>query len=124
MTLIDPEIAVIVAVTLVVTLTVVIANVADDAPDGTVTEAGTEATPLLEFNRTVAPPDGTGPLNVTEPVAEIPPTTEDGVTATSVKTAGTILKLAVVEPDDIEAVTVTVVAVETAVVPMVKVALD
>ena len=50
-------------------------NVALVAPPAIVTLGGTLAAPLLLESATCAPPVGAGPLNVTVPVEEFPPTT-------------------------------------------------
>ena len=69
-----------------VTLLVVTAKVALVAPAGTVTLAGTVATPVLLLEReTAAPPLGAGALNVTSPEAGEPPTTLLGVRLTEVR---------------------------------------
>lgn len=60
------------------TAVVVTVNVAVVAPLGTVTDVGTVATMLLELSVTVVPVDPAGPLNVTVPVDEFPPTTAVG----------------------------------------------
>lgn len=70
----------IVAEVLLVTVEVLTVNVAEVAPDGTVTLAGTFAYPLLEARVTTAPPVPAAPFNVTVPVAVFPPTTEVGAT--------------------------------------------
>jgi hypothetical protein len=50
------------------------------APAGTVTLAGTAATPVLLLEReTTAPPAGAGPLRVTVPVEDVPPVTLVGL---------------------------------------------
>src|SRR5437870_13862620 len=50
------------------------------APAGTVTLAGTVATPVLLLDRlTTAPPPGAAALSVTVPVDELPPVTLDGL---------------------------------------------
>ena len=59
---------------------VVTANVALVAPAATVTLEGTVATAmLLPVSDTTAPPKGAAPVNVAVPVAELPPTTVDGL---------------------------------------------
>jgi len=61
-------------------------NVAVVAPAATVTLAGTRATLVLLLESAIcAPPAGAGPLNVTVPVEELPPTTLVGL---SVKEVG------------------------------------
>ena len=58
------------------TALVLTANVALVAPAATVTLAGTRAAVVLLLeSATCAPPVGAGPLNVTVPVEEFPPTT-------------------------------------------------
>ena len=53
---------------------------------GTVTLAGTVATPVLLLDRlTTAPPLGAAALNVTVPVDELPPVTLDGLSVSDVK---------------------------------------
>jgi hypothetical protein len=64
------------------TATVEIANVADVAPAGTVTLAGTVADGLLSDSATSTPPVGAAAFRVTRPVEAVPPTTVAGVTAT------------------------------------------
>jgi len=47
---------------------------------GTITLAGTCAAAALLLDRvTTAPPAGAGPFNVTVPVEDVPPITEDGL---------------------------------------------
>ena len=53
------------------TATVVMVNVALDAPDATVTLAGTVALEELELNFTLRPPGPAGPLSVTVPVERV-----------------------------------------------------
>ena len=65
---------------------VVTEKVAEEAPAETVTLAGTCAAAVLLLDRvTVAPPAGAAPLRVTVPVAELPPFTVAGFTATEDK---------------------------------------
>ena len=49
------------------------------APAGTITLEGTLAAPLLVESVTCAPPAGAGPLSVTVPVEDVPPTTPVGL---------------------------------------------
>ena len=58
--------------TLVVTLKVVVI-----APAGMVTMLPTKALKLDEAKETVVPPVGAGPVKVSVPVVEVPPTTGD-----------------------------------------------
>ena len=59
---------------------VVTVKVAEVAFAGTVTLAGTCAAAVLLLDRvTTAPPEGAGPFNVTVPVEDVPPITEDGL---------------------------------------------
>lgn len=48
-------------------------NVAELAPEGTVTEAGTVALELLDASATVIPLEPAAPFNVTVPVEVLPP---------------------------------------------------
>jgi hypothetical protein len=67
---------------------VVTEKVAVVAPAETVTLEGTCAAAVLLLDRvTVAPPAGAAPLKVTVPVAELPPFTVAGLTATDDKAA-------------------------------------
>jgi hypothetical protein len=78
--LVTPKVAVITTEVFAMTGLVVIVNVAEVAPEGTVTAAGTCATFVLLLDRaTEAPPAGAGPLSVTVPVELAPPTTVAGV---------------------------------------------
>jgi len=68
-----------------VTTLVLAVNVALVAPAATVTLAGTRATVVLLLESTIcAPPVGAGPLKVTVPVEEFPPTTLAGLTVNDV----------------------------------------
>src|SRR5215472_2890018 len=67
----------------VATAEVVTANAALDAPSGTVTDAGTLATPrLLLDSKTVVPPAAAGPLSDTVLAATFPPVTLEGLRLT------------------------------------------
>jgi hypothetical protein len=94
------------------------------APAGMVTVPGTEHAALLSESVTTAPPAGAGPFRVTVPVEACrPPMTLVGFRVSEVKTAGSTLSeaLRVTPPADAE--TVTAVALATALVPMLKLAL-
>ncbi len=79
----------IVTAVLETTVLVVAVNVAEVAPAGTVTVAGTwAAAVLLEVRVTRAPPTGAGLSSVTVPVEDTPPGTDAGFTLTAVR-AGT-----------------------------------
>ncbi len=78
-----PYVAEIVTVVDVVTAVVETVNVAAVRPAFTVTLAGiAAAVGLLLVSETVAPPAGAGPLRLTVPVDEVPPTTEEGFIVT------------------------------------------
>jgi len=74
---------------------VVTVNVAEEAPTGTVTEAGTEAALLLELRLTVTADPATTPARVTVPDDEPPPTTDDGVNVTLERFAAVTVRFAV-----------------------------
>jgi len=96
------------------------------APAGTVTVLGTLARLELLRNCTTTPPAGAGPLRVTVPVAVLPPQTEVGLIVSDWSVtlgAGLTVRVAVRETPPAEAVIVTLVALETARVETVKVAL-
>lgn len=67
-------------------------NVADVAPERTVTFAGTCAAAVLLLDRsTVAPFKGAAPFKVTVPVEDVPPTTELGLRVTEARLGGLIV---------------------------------
>jgi hypothetical protein len=109
-----------------VTFTVVIANVADVAPAGTVTLAGTAAETLELVSVTNTPPAGAAPLSVTVPVTPAPPTTDAGFTVTDLSeteaAAGFTVSAAVLETAPFVAVIVTAVTAVTVDVVTVNVA--
>ena len=76
------------------TALVLIVNVALVAPVATATLAGTRAAVVLLLERaTCAPPAGAGPLNVTVPIDEFPPTTLAGFSATDESDGDAVLLL-------------------------------
>jgi len=87
----------------------VIVKVADVAPAGTVTEAGTCASADELASDTTNPPAGAGPVRVTVPVEEVPPVTVVGLSDSELRTGAVIVSTAfwLVEPD-LEAVIVAV----------------
>ncbi len=81
------------ATALVVTL-----NVAEIALAGTITLDGTPAAAVLLLdNVTVDPPDGARPVNVTVPVEEVPPVTEDGTRVTALRVGAETVRVADLE---------------------------
>jgi hypothetical protein len=82
-----PALAVMVTAVDAATAVVVIAKVALVAPCATVALAGTVAAPLLSASVTVNPPAGAAAVKVTRPCAELPPTTDVGVTDTDERAA-------------------------------------
>lgn len=99
-------------------------NVAVEAPDGTVTDAGTVPTWRFEDCRaTVNPPVGAGPERVTVPVDGVPPITLVGLKVTPVKTGAVIVRTAVAEAPFAVAVMVEVASEATPTVVTVKVVL-
>jgi len=90
-----PVLAVMRAGVEVATAEVVTMNVADVAPDPTVTVAGVTALGLLDDNPTTVPPGCAGPFNVTVPVDDVPPTTDAGENARPVNEAGVTVKVIV-----------------------------
>jgi hypothetical protein len=73
---------------------VVIGNVAVRLPPATVTLDGVEADVLLSDRVTTVPAEGDGPLSVTVPVDELPPTTLVGLTVTELNVSGFMVKTA------------------------------
>ncbi|HWD38581.1 MAG TPA: hypothetical protein VG944_07010 [Fimbriimonas sp.] len=117
-----PLAAVIVSVEFDPTATVVTVNVAVVLPEGTVTDAGRVVAVLVSDRVIVSPAAGAWPVRVTVPVEEVPPGTLVGFTLTDKRSAGLIVRSAVKVAVPAVAVTVAVVAAETAVVDIVKVA--
>lgn len=115
-----PATAVIVASVARATLRACTGNVAEVALAGTVTLAATVATAVLELLRaTMAPPAGAGPLSVTVPVENDPPTTVVGARATllSAPTAATVSTAVLVTgPETAEIVAVVVFETATVVI--------
>ena len=77
------------------TVSVVTVKVAVVALAGTVTLASTWAAGLLLDKATTAPPAGAGPLRVTVPVEEKPPTTVFGFSASALNGGGVTVRPAV-----------------------------
>jgi|SRR4051794_18033353 hypothetical protein len=93
--LLTPEnVAVTVTVVVDDTPDVVMVNVAVLLPEVTVTLAGVVADELLSDNVTTVPVEGAGPLSVTVPVDELPPTTEVGFSVTELRVGGVMVKVA------------------------------
>jgi hypothetical protein len=74
---------------------VVTVKLAEVAPDGIVTDAGTVALVVLDERVTTTPVDPAGLLRVTMPVEDVPPVTEVGDTVTLVRVAALIVRVAV-----------------------------
>lgn len=89
-----PRVAVIEAETVLLTPDVWIVKVATDAPDSTVTDAGTVALPELDTRSTAMPPAGATPFSVTVPVDVIPPITLAGLTETADTEGGSMANTA------------------------------
>jgi hypothetical protein len=89
-----PRFPVIVTRLVAETPAVVMLNVAEVAPEGTVTDVGTVALVLLEESVTTAPPVPAWPLRVTVPVEEFPPITDVGDTDTVERAAGVMVNVA------------------------------
>jgi len=90
-----PSDAEIVAATVDVTVDVVTMKVALVAPAGTVTVPGTTAAGLLLTSTTDAPAAGAAAASVTVPVADVPPLTLAGDTATLATVSGVTASVAV-----------------------------
>ena len=86
----EEKVAVILAMICLPTGPVVIVNVTLLAPAGTMTLAGTFATPVLLTTSTLTPPVGASPLSVTVPVDCDPPPTTEGFTVI-VRSAGGLM---------------------------------
>src|SRR5437016_4300088 len=98
-------------------------NVALVAPDAIVTLAGTDAAGLLLESATCAPPVGAGPFSVTVPELGLPPVTLAGLMPSEEITGGsTVSEALCVAPPDVPEI-VAAVAVATAFVDTLKVAL-
>jgi hypothetical protein len=96
---VEPRVAVIVAVVTLPTALVVTVNVAVEAPERTVTVAGTTADPLELESETTFPPTGAAPLSVIVPVEGEPPVRLVGLKATETRSAGlTVIVAGCVEP--------------------------
>ena len=72
-------------------------NVADVLPAATDTASGTVAAPLLLARLTDTPPVGAGVLNVTDPVAVLPPTIELGLRVNEITDGGLIVRPALAD---------------------------
>jgi len=107
-----------------VTAVVVTVKVADLEPAAMVTLAGTVTPVILDASFTTIPPVGAIPFRVTVPVADVPPTTEFGETVTPVSVGGAMARVAVFDVPLAVAVIVGLLAAVTAIVVMLKVALD
>jgi hypothetical protein len=88
-----PRTAVIVTAVSTLTPVVVAVKVAVSAPANTVTDAGTRAAGSLELKVTTTPPVAAGPLSVTVPVEELPPTTEAGARPTATSTGAVTVRV-------------------------------
>lgn len=115
--------AVIVAVMFFVTVVVVTVKVAEVAPAGTVTDAGTCAEVLLLAKVTTNPAGPALPVRVTVPVEESPPFTVVGLRVKLLKLAGVTVNVLVRVTLPDFAVIVAVADAETANVVILKVAL-
>ena len=77
-----PSLAVMVAWLVDATAVVATTKVANEYPEGTVTELGTVAIALLEERATVVPAAGAMPSRLTVPMETLPPDTDSGKTVT------------------------------------------
>lgn len=92
------KLAVTVAVWVAVTVPALALNVAEDAPAGTVTEAGTFSPGLLSVIDTLTPPDPAAPLKLTVQVADAGAINEDGLQLSPANVAGGGALLPIVPP--------------------------
>jgi len=90
-----PTLPVIVAETELDVTAVEIKNVVEFVPTATVTLVGSVALVLLEVSPTIEPLGPAGPFNVTVPVEEDPPMTDDGDTVRLLNPGGVIDKIVV-----------------------------
>ena len=92
--LVPERVAVTVTVVVDDTPDVVIVKFAVLLPEVTVTLPGVLADELLSDNVTTVPLDGAGPLKVTVPVVEFPPTTEVGLRDTELNVGAVMVSVA------------------------------
>jgi hypothetical protein len=90
-----PNTALMVAVCCVEIPLVAMANVAEEAPLGMMTVAGTLAVGLIDDKVTVTPPAGANPFKETVPTAVFPPTTGFGATESEANDAWVMERVAV-----------------------------
>jgi hypothetical protein len=76
------------------TAAVVAVNVAELAPAGTTTDAGTVTAALSRKRATTAPPAGAGPFKVMVPIDEFVPTRDPGESVNWETTGGLTVRLA------------------------------
>ena len=118
----DARLAEMLAFTTDATAVVVAVNVAEVAPAGMTTVAGTTALDDPEVKLTVSPPVGAGPSSVTVPVLFVPPVTVAGDKLSPVNTPGLTVNVPFAGLPAMVAVKVTVVTDATGVVAAVNVA--
>jgi hypothetical protein len=104
------------------TLLVVTVKVAEVAPDATVTLAGIPTVVLLSVKAISDPPEGAGPLSLTVAVDEVPPVTVVGFRVRERMTGGLIVREVWIVAALYVADTVAMVALATALVVIVKLA--